>query len=237
MTAPPLAASQRRQARIAGALYLAVIAGGLFAQAGAIEPLVRPGDPAATAGAIAAREGLWRLGLAVHLLYLVCAVPLACILYDLFRPVQATLARAALAFALVSLTVEAGVLLQLYTPLVAAGGAGLDEAQRQALGYLAIRLYSVGFGFALLFFAGFCVLAGLLILRSGLVPRTIGALMLLAGGCYAVDTLALILAPAWAAALFPWILVPCLVAEASLALWLLTKGVERPAASVRPARA
>ena len=47
-----------------------------------------------------------------------------------------------------------------------------------------------------LFFAGFCVLIGTLILRSRLIPRVIGALMVVAGGCYVVNTLALILSPA-----------------------------------------
>jgi len=93
-----------------------------------------PGDAAATATAIAASEALWRWGLAVHLLYLLAAVVVAVILYELFKPVQ-----------------------------------GTDEGQKQAQAYLAIRLFSTGWGLALLIFAGFCVLTGVLIRRSRLI--------------------------------------------------------------------
>ena len=70
-------ASARGKARIAGALYLTIIAGGLFAQVAVRQPLTVGGDAAATARAIAADEQLWRAGLAVHLGYLLANVPLA----------------------------------------------------------------------------------------------------------------------------------------------------------------
>jgi hypothetical protein len=56
-----------RLARIAGACYLAVIAGGVFAALFVREALFTAGDAAATASAIAAHETLWRWGIAVHL--------------------------------------------------------------------------------------------------------------------------------------------------------------------------
>ena len=89
-------------------------------------------------------------------------------------------------------------------------------------------------GVALLFFAGFCVLVGALILRTRLVPRLIGLLMVLAGACYAVNTLALVLSPALSERLLPAILLPPFVGELSLALWLLVKGVRPRAQAHRP---
>jgi hypothetical protein len=227
MTDRTAAPSARLKARIAGFLYLLVIAGGLFAQTAALEPLIVHGDAAATARSIAANEALWRQGIAVHLLFLLAGVPLAFLLYELFKPVQATLARCALGFSVMCMAIEATALLGLFVPLAVAGDAfaGLAEGQRQALGYLGIRLYSMGFGFALLLFSGFCMLIGVLILRSRLILRLVGALMVLAGLCYATNTLALLLAPPLADQLFPWILLPCLVGELSLALWLLVMGV------------
>jgi hypothetical protein len=219
-----------RQARIAGLFYLMVIAGGIFAEGVVRGSLIVPGDAAATAQAIAASESLWRWGLAVHLLYLVAAVVVNVILYGLLKPVQATLARVALVSAMVGLAIEAVNLLHLYVPLlmVEEGGAlaGLGEGQRQALAYFAIRLFSTGWGFALLFFSGFCVLTGVLIWRSRLMPRIIGAMMIVAGVCYLVNSLALILSPALSNLLVPWILLPCFLGELSLALWLVVKGVE-----------
>jgi hypothetical protein len=226
-----------RQARIAGLCYLMVIAGGLFAEGLVLGSLVVPGDAAATARAVAADEALWRWGVAVHLLYLIPAVVVNVIVCGLFKPVGPTLARLALVFSLAGVTVEAASLLQLYVPLamVEEGGAlaALGQGQRQAVSYLAISLYSTGFGFALLFFAGFCVLVGVLILRSLLVPGVLGAMMIVAGACYGVNTMALILSPALSDRLVPGILLPILLAELSLALWLVVKGVKVEAPEAR----
>ena len=222
-------ASLVRQARIAGLCYLLVIAGGLYAEVFVRASLLVPGDAAATASAVAAEETLWRWGVAVHLLYLVPAIVTNVLICDLFKAVEPTLARLALVFSVAGVMVEAASLLNLYVPLAMVGDSGtltaLGEGQRQALSYLAINLFDTGFGFALLFFAGFCVLIGALILRSGLIPRVIGALMVVAGGCYVVNTLALILSPALSDRLVPGILLPVGLAELSLALWLTVKGV------------
>jgi hypothetical protein len=221
----------RLTARIAGALYLIVIAGGLFAEAVVLGSLTVRGDAAATARSIAANESLWRWGIGVHFLYLACAgIAMYVLFYLLFRRAQPTLALAAFAFAITSAAIEGASLLQLYVPLAIIENqsalAGMSEGERHALAYLAIQLYETGFGFALLFFSGFCAAIGLLILRSRLVPRVIGVMMVLAGICYLVNSLATIVAPGLAALLFPWILLPCLVGEASLAMWLVVKGVD-----------
>jgi hypothetical protein len=228
VTAPARPASLARQARIAGVSYLLVIAGGLYAEVFARTALLVPGDAAATARAIAADETLWRWGVAVHLLYLVPALVTNVLICDLFRVVEPTLARLALVFSVAGVMVEAASLLHLYVPLAMLEESGaltaLGAGQREALSYLAIGLFDIGFGFALVFFAGFCVLIGTLILRSRLIPRVLGALMVVAGSCYVANTLALILSPALSDRLVPGILLPIGLAELSLALWLAVKG-------------
>jgi len=78
---------------------------------------------------------------------------------------------------------------------------------------------------SLIFFGCFCLLVGYLIFRSGYLPKTIGILMQIAGVCYLTNSFALVLSPALANRLFPAILVPAFIGEASLCLWLLVKGV------------
>jgi hypothetical protein len=189
--------------------------------------LVVPGDAAATARAILENEMLWRLGLAVHLLYLIPALAVNVIVSGLFRSMEPTLARLALVFGVAAVTVEAVALVYLYVPLaVIENGATLAALEdAPALIYLATRLFATGFSFSLLLFAGFCVLIGVLILRSRLVPRAIGAMMIVAGICYVVNTLALIVTPAFWKLVNPTILLSILLAELSLALWLLLKGI------------
>jgi hypothetical protein len=212
---------------VAGLCYLVVIAGGLFAEGIVRQALVVPDDAAATARAIAENEMLWRLGLAVHLLYLGPALAVNVIVSGLFRSIEPTLARLALVFGVASVTAEAVALIYLSVPLAfsehRAALAALEDAP--ALIYLATRLFATGFGFSLVLFAGFCSLIGALILRSRLVPRVIGAMMILAGTCYVANTLALIVSPGLYERINPAILLPIVLAELSLALWLLVKGV------------
>jgi hypothetical protein len=217
-----------RPTTVAGLCYLAVIAGGLFAEGMVRGPLTVPGDPVATASAILENETLWRLGLAVHLLYLIPALTMKVIVSGLFREVEPTLARLALVFGLAAVTIEAMSLVFLYVPLavIENGGATLAALEdAPSLILLATRLFATGFAFSLLLFAGFCVLIGVLILHSRLVPRAIGLMMILAGICYVVNTLALIVAPGFFELINPAILLPILLAELSLALWLLLKGI------------
>ena len=64
-----------------------------------------------------------------------------------------------------------------------------------------------------------------LIYRSGYLPRTIGVLLVIGGSGYLTNSFAQILAPALAASLLPWVLLPAFLAELGLALWLTVKGV------------
>ena len=220
----------RRDARIAGALYVLVIVGGLFA--GIVQDsLTVRGDAAATAAAVAGHESLWRWGIAVHLIYLATATTVMnVLLYRIFKPVQPTLALLALVSGIVSAAIEGAALLPLYLPLVMTEFRGalaaVGEAARHEFVYLAIHLSEIGFGIALFFFSGFCAAIGVAIVRSRLLPRIIGAMMIVAGVCYFVSSLSNVVAPGLAHLLSPWIIVPCFLGEASLAIWLLFKGTQ-----------
>jgi hypothetical protein len=175
-------------------------------------------------------EALWRIGIAAEILLLLCATALTAIFYVLLRPVSRVLALASVCFNVVSIAIEAVSALRLVEALFPLASPGYLTAftpeQRDALAYLAVRSHSYGFGIALLFFGCVCPLLGILIYRSGFLPRALGVLMMFAGACYLADSFALILSPPLADALFPWILLPPFVGESSLALWLLLKGID-----------
>jgi hypothetical protein len=78
----------------------------------------------------------------------------------------------------------------------------------------------------LVFFGIECVILGYLIVRSWFIPKAVGVLMTIAGVCYLTNSFAMILAPDFAEGLLPSILIPPFIGEASLALWLLIKGVD-----------
>jgi hypothetical protein len=78
----------------------------------------------------------------------------------------------------------------------------------------------------LIFFGPACLISGYLIFKSTYLPKFVGLLMQLAGACYMIASFSALFAPAMSAAINPWILLPVLVGESSLCLWLLVKGVD-----------
>ena len=221
--------SPQLYARIGGALYLIVIAIGLFGEAFVRDRVIVSGDATATAKNIMASESLWRFHIAAELLLLICAVVLLMILFVLLKPVSRELIILATFFNLVSIGLEAATAMYLVFALFPLGNAAYLKAfsseQLYAMASLALKSHAYGFGVSLLFFGCFCMVIGRVIFRSGFLPKAVGALMQIAGLCYLTDSFALILSPPLANRLFPTILLPAFVGEASLCLWLLVKGV------------
>ena len=223
------ATSPQVYARIGGALYLAIILLGIFAQGFVRATLVVPDDATATAHNIMASQSLWSVGAAANLIVVLCAVPLLLIEYVLLRPVNRTLAQLALALNLVSVGVEAVSKVFFIAVLPAlqsrAHFAGFDSGQVESLAYLVLTWHDVSFNIALIFFGLTCLVNGYLIFKSRYFPRVIGVLMQIAGACYLVACFSALFIPSLVKLLYPTILVPCLIGELSLCLWLLIKGV------------
>jgi hypothetical protein len=219
----------QRYARTGGALYLAIIVLGAFAEGFVANKLLAPGDAAMTARNIMASPQLWHLSVAGDLLVVLCAVPLLWIEYLLLRPVSKQLVLLAVLFNLVSLAVEA--ISKLFLLLVMPTLGSVDKLgaftpqQLQILANLALRSHDIAFNIALIFFGFTCLVNGYLIFRSGYLPKFVGILMQLAGVSYLTACFAALFAPALADLITPAILVPPLIGESSFCLWLLVKGV------------
>ncbi len=229
MTDRTVETSPQLYARVGGVLYLIIIVLGIFGEAFVRDRIFVSGDAAATAANLRSLESLWRFGIATELFLLICAIALTLIFYVLLRPISKELALLAVFFNLVSLAVEAVAALDLVAALFPLGNAGYLKAfppeQLYAMASLAIKSHSYGFGVALIFFGCTCLILGYLIFKSGFLPKALGVLMQIAGLSYLTDSFALILAPTFANRIFPAVLVPAFVGEASLCLWLLVKGV------------
>jgi uncharacterized protein DUF4386 len=232
MARPTVEASPQAYARFGGVLYLIIIVTGILGELFIRGKIIVTGDAAATAHNIMASPSLWRLGIAGDLIMHVCDVPLMLIFYVLLRPVNKNLALLVVLFNLIQTAVMVANEIVLLVPLFLLGDAkylqSVDPHQLQALSYVALKVFDYGFGVGLIFFGFECITLGYLIFRSGYLPRALGVLMPLAGLSYLTNSFALLLAPAVAARLFPVILLPAFVAETSLCLWLLVKGVNVP---------
>ncbi len=217
-------------ARIGGILYLVIIIAGASGELFVRGSLVVSGNAAATATNILSSPYLWRAGIAGDLVMHVCDVGLMIVFYVLLRPVNRNLALLAVLFNLIQTSVLVANKMNLVTPLFLLGDAPYLKAftpeQLQALSYVAIRAHDYGFGFGLIFFGVECVVIGYLIVRSTYLPAALGVMMQIAGVCYVINSVAVLLYPPLGSRLFPFILLPPFIAELSLALWLLVKGVD-----------
>ena len=217
------------KARIAGVLYLVIIVAAAFAEIFVRGRLVVSGDAAATATNILAHEQLYRLGGAADLIAFACDAAVALIFYELLKPVSGSLSLLAAFFRLMHVAIVAVNSVNHFAPLVLLGSAHFLTAfktdQLQALALVSLRLHAQGYNIGLVFFGFHCLLIGYLICRSSFLPRILGALMAVAGACYLTNSFANFFSPAFAAHLYPYILLPGGVGELSLCLWLLVTGV------------
>jgi hypothetical protein len=217
--------SPQFRARFAGACYLLTILTRMFVEIFVRNRLVVSDDAATTATNIIAHERLFRLGFATDIISFASYVVLTGLLYELFKPVNTNVSLVAAFFSLVACVVQAISSLFHLAPLALLRDAPYLSAftteQLQALALLFLRLRAAAYhNIGLVFFGLYCLLVGVLILRSTFLPRLLGVLMALAGLSYL-----LFLSPPLAGSLQPYILVFPAVGQISLTLWLLVRGV------------
>lgn len=221
--------STKNMARLAGLIYLMVIAGGIFAELMVRGKLVVTGDPAATARNIISHETLYRWGFAVEIFYCMLNLPLILIFYRLFNPVNRNLTFLVVVFSITGTAVEAVSLLFHFAPLILLSNkpylSAFSAAELQGWSYLSLRFFEYGFCISLVFFGGYCLAMATLIYRSGFLPKFIGILLGFQGLCYLVNSFANFLSPPLAAQLFPVLEIAGL-GEVSFCLWLLIAGVK-----------
>jgi len=211
----------RIKARIAGLLYLIGAIGGASAEIFIRGKLVVGGNAAATAANILAHETLYRLGGAGDLIGVACDTAVAVLFYELFVPVNKTLSLMMAFFRIVFVAVMGAITVNHFAALLYL--RQVPALQEQAL--LSLRLQSLGYNIALVFFGFTCLLLGYLIARSTFLPRILGALMAISGAGYLINSFVHLLAPAYGAFAFKYILVPCGIGELALIPWLLAVGV------------
>ena len=220
----------RLYARVGGIAYLIIIAAGFLTEMVIKNAIIVPGDAAATAKNLLASPLLWRIGIACDLLMHICDMIVLLVMYTLLKPVNKNLALLMVFFNMIQTAVLVANNMNMMTPLLLSGTAdhlsAFTPSQLQSLAYTAIRVHGNGFGSGLIFFGCACVISGYLIFKSGYFPRILGVMIQIAGTCYLVNSFTLIIAPEVGHMLFPAILLPAFVAETSLCLWLIIKGVK-----------
>jgi hypothetical protein len=221
--------SPNPKARLAGLLWLLVIVLGIFAEKLVRGDLIVSGNAAATATSILASEQLFRLGILADLAAAGVYIGATFLVYELMKPVNRSLSLFSALLGLAGSTVMiANLANNLEVLFYLKGGdylASLTAEQRQALAYMAIKIYGVGYNLAMTVFAGQVLLLGWLIVKSTFLPRILGLLFVIEGVCGWIRAIGIFLLPAFPPSLNEGLLVPGLAAEGGLALWLLVMGV------------
>ena len=221
--------SLKKTARMAGFLYLAYFVTFFLADNGVHYTAVGPGDVAEIAHNIMASERLFRIGFVSFLLAAVFFLLSAWALYVLLKPVNKDLALLFVLLNLGGVAIKCISLLSEFAALLLLSGADylkvFQADQLQALAILFLNLYKNGFMIAQIFFGAWLLPLGYLVYKSGFLPRILGILLI-------IDFFAILI---W---FFQFFLFPgyevisylCLaesfIAEASLCLWLVIKGVK-----------
>jgi len=153
-------------------------------------------------------------------------------LYVVFKPVHRNFSLFAAWLRLVNSAIFAIALFNLFNVLrlvnnsEAFAGLGADQLNAQIL--LALNSFDTGWLIGLVFFGVHLLFLGYLIIKSGFIPKAIGALLLFAGVGYLVDSTANVMLANYQnyADIFSLVvIVPGVIGELALTLWLLVKGV------------
>ena len=223
----------KKAARIAGAIYLSMVVTGPFSLIYVPNKLIARGNAAATADNILAHETMFRLAILADLIGAVIFIGLAIALYKLLSGVSKTWAGLMVGFVLVSAAVGFINTLNNIAALTLFRGADFlavfDKPQRDALGYLFVRLHSQGILINEIFWGLWLFPFGLLVFRSGFLPRLIGAWLMINCFGYVALSVTALLFPYYYDTAFKWAQ-PVLFGELAIMLWLLIRGARVPAA-------
>jgi Domain of unknown function (DUF4386) len=219
----------KQQARFAGLLYLLASIPAPFALIYVPSKLIVSGDVTATANHVRASETLFRLGIASELIGFIIFIFVVLALYHLFKGVNEKYALAMAILLLVSIPISLLNVLNDIAALVLVSGAdflsAFEKGQLDALAYLFLRLHGQGFIVAQIFWGLWLFPFGILVIRSGFIPRVLGYLLFIAGFGYLVSSFAALLLPQYARLVDQFTMV-LTAGELPIIFWLLIWGAK-----------
>ena len=229
--------SKKNPGRFVGLLYVLVSIPGAFALVYVPSKLIVDGNATATASNIAASETLFRAGIACNLISQILFMWVTLALYDLLKGVNQRHASLMLGLIVVSIPIALLNELNAIAALILVRGADFlsifEKPHRDALAMLFLNLHDHGFVVAEIFWGLWLFPLGLLVYRSGFLPRFLGVLLILDCFRYVVDSFTSILLPQYADIVSRW-MKPFSFGELVFMFWLLIMGAKpsaRPASS------
>lgn len=223
--------SRKKQARIAGLLYLMLVPTGIFSLIYVPSTLIVSGDATATIQNIEASELLYRSGIYVGLLSSLIYLLVALALYRLLKHVSEMQATLMVAFVVLGVAASVANSFNMLAVLIILGKPDFlsvfDPAQLEGVAYLFVRLESHGTQILQIFWGLWLIPMGILVYRSGFIPKIIGVSLWMAAVAYLMSNFTFVLLPQYKAALSP-IITGLEMLELPIILWLVIVGARIP---------
>jgi hypothetical protein len=217
------------RSRFAGLLYVVASIPIIFSFVYVPAKLLVRGNATATANNIATHETLFRLGIAADLAGQAMFIFVALALYDLLKDVNRRHALLMVILILVSIPIAFMNEVSSIAALVLVRGADylsvVDKTQRDALARMFLTVRGGGFDVVGIFWGLWLFPMGLLVYRSGFIPRFLGVLLRIGTFAYLGNSFTSIMTPQYKDAVSRW-LNPVQAVEMVFMLWLLIGGPE-----------
>lgn len=217
--------------RLAGLGYLVIFFTGFYANFAILESLVVAGDALATADNITANDGQFRIGLLTFIVMVVFDLLLTWALYLIFSGVDKRLSLLAAWLRLVNVAIFAAALVSLFDIVTLIDSSAyqtlFDSTALAVLIMTKIDSFNNLWLIGLIFFGLHLWLLGVLIIRSDFIPSLIGVLLMLASLGYLTDSIAHFMLSDYVnyqEIFLLIVVVPGVLGELSLALWLVFRG-------------
>ncbi len=219
--------SNKKIARLAGLVFLMMVVFGLVAEIFFRQKIFSSSDLATTANNILSNTLLYRAGILSDILMSLSYMLTALVLYKLLSSVNKNMAATMVVFATAgSVLLLFNILIEI-APLYILNGNGFMSAfnsgQRQSLAMLFYNLYQHGYMIGQIFFSLWVLPLGVLIYKSGFIPKVLGILFMIEtiSGLLAV-TVHFLLPNSTIESIM---MLPMMIAEFSFMFYLLIRGV------------
>jgi hypothetical protein len=222
--------SNRRTARLAGALYLLLAITGSFGILYVPSQIFVNNDITATMNNISDHSTLYRFGVISGLIGQVSFVMVGVLLYRLLKPVNPIHALSMLAFVLVAVPVAFVYGVFEMAPFIMLGEDTFLKVftteQLHALSMIFFKLRNTGILVVEIFWGLWLFPLGYLVYRSALFPKILGVMLMIGSFGYVLDFIVKVVAPQYADIITPATIVTT-IAEFSFVFYLVIKGVKQ----------
>lgn len=221
--------SSKRNARIAGLLYLLMAVSGGFGIMYVPASIIVSGDAAATANNIVVSEWTFRLSIVSNIVSQVTFVFLVLTLNRLFKDVDWRQAKLMVTIVTVAVPIAILNTLNLIGALMindeVAYLQAFDTEQRNSLVLVFLRLYEQGLLLAGIFWGLWLLPFGILVMRSGFIPKILGVFLIIGCFAYLIDSLVGLMLPQYKETVSQILMLPLAIGEFSVIFYFLIKGV------------